>query len=733
MIELNTGSIAEAYDIDAAALNRVLRTKEGRIDAASLISMAAEGSDGLVSIAKNTVSEAMRRHGNAKLSFPETAYGLPLLYGWKGIDDIDLGSAASLLNGLRPAGNGTIDDGLHAGENAMYAAEIIEAVRYLDGRTAEGEGFVPDRVLRELGLAFVDETIPGAVLFLGMKVKEPQELRKMVRNCQSKGMVSCASGNCLEQMRENGIAIGWDRMFYPLGNFTAAVHALNFAVRAAYSFGSVGKGETEKLKAYISKRPKIAVVHIGPLTCLDAAFAFAALLHSAVVVTDQDVPDIKGALRTCRDHLDMIQVGIEERGITVKLEPIDLPVAYGPAFEGETVRKPNTYVESGGTKSESFELLTLADGENIEDGKITVVGKEIEGFSKGGTIPLGIVVRIYGKNVQSDLEPVIERHIHHFLNFAEGVWHAGQRDSNWIRISDQAKEAGFRFEHIGKILIHKIKEEFGKVVTRIQVTVITDPAKVSEAHENAKRIYGARDERLRGLTDDSVPVFYTCTMCQSFAPDHVCIVAPERLGLCGAINWLDAKASNELSPNGPNAPVKKGAALNAEKGEWEGTNDIVRSQSHGNVERMCMYSLMDAPMTSCGCFEAVAAMTADMQAVIIVDRDHTGMTPVGMKFSTLAGSIGGGRQTPGFMGIGKKYITSRKFIAAEGGLVRVAWMPKRLKESLADDIKRIGAELGAPDLYDKIADETVTEDADGLTEWMSEKDHPALGMRALIE
>jgi acetyl-CoA synthase len=673
------------------------------------------------------------KHGNTKLTFPETAYGLPLIYGWKGIADIDIDGAASLLSGLKNADNKTLDDGFHAGENILYAAEIIEAVRYLDIKTTEEEGFVPDRIVRELGFNLVDETIPGAVLFLGSKINDAPELRKMVRNCQSKGMISLASGDCLGQMRENGIALGWSRMFYALGEFTATVHALNFAVRAAYAFGSIGQGERDKLKAYLAKRPKVVVIHLGPLTCLDAAFAFAALLHSAVVVTDQNVPNISGALRSCKEHLDMLQVGIEERGITVKLEPIDLPVAYGPAFEGETVRKPNTYIEAGGTKSESFELLTIANEKDVDDGKITVIGKNIDEFAKGDTIPLCILVKIYGKNAQSDLEPVIERNIHHFLNFAEGIWHAGQRDSNWIRISDSAKENGFKLEHLGKILAHKIKEQFGKVVTRIQVTIITDPAEITKQHAAATKIYDARDERLKGLTDDSVPVFYTCTMCQSFAPDHVCIVAPERIGLCGALNWLDAKASNELSPNGPNMPIAKGDAINAVKGEWKGTNDIVLAQSHGNVERMCMYSLMDAPMTSCGCFEAIVAMTVDMQAVVIVDRDHTGMSPVGMKFSTMAGSIGGGRQTPGFMGIGRRYILSKKFIAAEGGLIRVAWMPKRLKESLASDIRQIGAELGVPDLYDKIADETITEDAEGLMAWMAEKEHPALSMSPLIE
>ena len=729
---MNKDLIMKRYGTDVTSLDRVLRTAEGRTDTAALIAMASGGSKDIVSMAKDAVSKAKQKHGNVKLSFPETAYGLPLLYGWKGISDIDIDGAASFLDSLKDAGDATLDDGLLAGENTMYAAEIIEAVRYLDGAPEEGEGFVPDRVLRELGLSFVDETIPGAVLFLG-RTDDDRELKKMARDCQSKGMVSCASGDCLEQIKENGIAVGWDRMFYPLGTFTATVHALNFAARAAYSFGSVSEGDRDRLKAYLSKRPKIVVIHMGPLSRLDAAFAFSALLHSAVIVTDQDVTEISGALRSCKDHEDMIQVGIEERGITVKLEPIDLPVAYGPAFEGETVRKPDTYIESGGTRSESFELLTLADENDVEDGKITVVGNDIDKFKKGETIPLGIVVHIYGKDVQSDLEPVIERNIHHFLNYAEGVWHAGQRDSNWIRISNNAVESGIRLEHLGKILVHKIKEEFGKVVTRIQVTVITEPEEVSRQHEKAKKIYEARDERMKGLTDDSVDVFYTCTMCQSFAPDHVCIVAPERLGLCGAINWLDAKASNGLSPNGPNAPVDKGRYINEKKGEWEGTNAVVRAQSHGNVERMCMYSLMDSPMTSCGCFEVVVAMTSDMQAVALVDRDHTGMTPVGMKFSTLAGSIGGGRQTPGFMGIARKYIVSRKFIAAEGGIARVAWMPKRLKEMFADDIRRIGNEAGIPDLYDKIADETVTEDADGLIAWMTEKQHPALNMPPLME
>ena len=474
------------------------------------------------------------------------------------------------------------------------------------------------------------------------------------------------------------------------------------------------------------------VIQTGPLCALDAAFAFAALKHSACIVTDQNLPEIPGAVKVCKDHLSSIQTGIEERGIVINVEPIELPVPYGPSFEGELIRKPDTYVEAGGTRSTAFEVLLSKDEDSIEDGSIKMIGKEIDDFEAGSIIPLAMIVEVYGKDMHDDLEPVIERRFHSSINFAQGVWHAGQRDSDWVRISNKAKEAGFKLADLGKILVHKVKEEFGGIATRVQATIITDESEIQRRMPEAKEAYDRRDERMKGLKDDLVDDFYTCTMCQSFAPAHICIVSPERIGLCGAINWLDAKAGHEISPNGPNQPLKKEDAIDIDKGEFRGINDMISSASHGDIERICMYSLMDAPMTSCGCFEVIAAMTVDMQAVVLVDRDFPGMTPVGMKFSTLAGSIGGGRQTPGFMGIGRKYITSEKFISAEGGIARIAWMPKHLKDLIKEQFQRRCEDIGMPDLWNKIADETITDDAEGLMAWMAQVEHPALTMDPLL-
>ncbi|WP_400206658.1 acetyl-CoA decarbonylase/synthase complex subunit alpha/beta [Candidatus Methanarcanum hacksteinii] len=726
---MDRNEIRSMYGIkDDALLDRTLKTYH-EIDVPRLLSMAADGSNAIVDMAKGLVDDAMATHGaDAELVYPETGYGLPAIFAWKGIENLTLEKAKEFLDSLPTAGESSVEDGMVAGENAMYAADIIEAIAYLNGK---GNGFIPDRVLRALGLPLVDDTIPGAVVFLGGHVSG-EDVSAMIRSVQGKGMVAIASGDYPALIQRQGIEMGLDRMLYPVGMFTGTVHALNFAVRAALTFGNVAGGDAERLSDYLKKRPKVFVIQTGPLCALDAAFAFAALKHSACIVTDQNLPEIPGAVKVCKDHLSSIQTGIEERGIVINVEPIELPVPYGPSFEGELIRKPDTYVEAGGTRSTAFEVLLSKNEDSIEDGSIKMIGKEIDDFEAGSIIPLAMIVEVYGKDMHDDLEPVIERRFHSSINFAQGVWHAGQRDSDWVRISNKAKEAGFKLADLGKILVHKVKEEFGGIATRVQATIITDESEIQRRMPEAKEAYDRRDERMKGLKDDLVDDFYTCTMCQSFAPAHICIVSPERIGLCGAINWLDAKAGHEISPNGPNQPLKKEDAIDIDKGEFRGINDMISSASHGDIERICMYSLMDAPMTSCGCFEVIAAMTVDMQAVVLVDRDFPGMTPVGMKFSTLAGSIGGGRQTPGFMGIGRKYITSEKFISAEGGIARIAWMPKHLKDLIKEQFQRRCEDIGMPDLWNKIADETITDDAEGLMAWMAQVEHPALTMDPLL-
>ena len=385
---------------------------------------------------------------------------------------------------------------------------------------------------------------------------------------------------------------------------------------------------------------------------------------------------------------------------------------------------------SDGSRKDCFELVTTRDAAEIEDHKITIDGPELDEIPVGSKISLSYIVEVAGKNMQSDFESVMERKIHSFLNCIEGVMHTGQRDMIRIRVSKADFEAGFRFRHIGEVLYAKIKSEFDTVVDKCQVKIVVDEAKNKELRAMANEVFNRRDDRLRSMTDESVPVFYTCIMCQAFSPSHVCIVTPERLGLCGAVSWLDAKATNELDPQGPCQVVPKEHCIDERLGRYEDVDEAVQKYSHGALEHVTLYSLFQDPMTSCGCFECICGVEPVSMGVVITMREYAGMTPLGMTFSEMASMTGGGVQTPGFMGHGKHFIASKKFIAAEGGLGRIVWLPKELKEQMRDKLNEAAKELYDVDNFaDMIADETIcTEDPEELLNYLTEVGHPVLSM-----
>jgi acetyl-CoA synthase len=339
---------------------------------------------------------------------------------------------------------------------------------------------------------------------------------------------------------------------------------------------------------------------------------------------------------------------------------------------------------------------------------------------------------IAGREMQEDFLPILERQIHHLVNYAQGLMHIGQRDIAWLRVAKQAVDKGFTLADLGKIIHAMYHKDFGAILDKVQVQLYTEQDKVTELTAKARAAFETRDERIAGMTDEVEETFYSCTLCQSFAPSHVCVVTPERTGLCGAYNWLDCKASNEINPTGPNQPIKKGEVLNARLGQWKGVSEFVFKASRQKVEEVSAYSIMVTPMTSCGCFECIAAVLDQCNGVMTVDRDSSMETPCGMKFTSLAGQVGGGNVTPGFVGHSKHYITSKKFLQAEGGIKRLVWMPKSLKETLRDKINARAKEQGIENFADMIADETVGTTQEQILPWLKEKGHPALSLESII-
>ena len=627
---------------------------------------------------------------------------------------------------------------LNAGLATAVGAEIIEGLKYVDNANPyeadSGIGFVPDPIIRSLGVPLVTGDIPGVAVVLG-KADDPAAVAKVVKDYQSKGILTFMIGGCIEQALEQGVKMGLELRVVPLGHdVTSVIHVVTVAIRAALIFGNVQPGDLAGLLAYTKERVPAFVNTFGPLDAVTVSAGAGAIALGFPVVVDQDIGDLQvpGALEAVLDHAETVKRSLALRNIRIKVKELPIPVAFAAAFEGEIIRKADMKVEFWSSKNTTCELVTMRDAAAVEDHKIVVDGPDID--SGDTEYALATYIEVYGAKMQKDFESVIERKIHAWFNYMEGVMHTGQRNQFRIRVSNDAYDKGLRMKHFGEVLYYMIMDEFAAVVDKCQVTLVTDPGKARKIlDEEAMPAYNARDDRLSSMTDESVDKFYTCILCQSFAPSHCCVVTPERLGLCGAVSWLDAKATKELNDAGPCQPISKEGCTDEVKGYYPDVDRMVHAATQGAVEHVSLYSIMEDPMTSCGCFECICGIEPMSNGLVIVNREFAGMTPTGMTFGELASMTGGGVQTPGFMGHGRHFIASKKFASAEGGVARIVWMPKELKDDVSARLNATAKEtLGIDNFCDMVADETVTSDAEELLNFLTEKNHPVLNLEPLM-
>ena len=710
----------------------------------SLTDLIYAGSNAVAGLTEGAVNDAIAKYGEGhSVGYPDTAYFLPIIYAATGVKIKTLGDLPAAVGILKSliTNKEDLGEALNAGLATAVGAEIIEAIRYLDGdpyANDAGIGFVADPIIRSLGVPLVTGDIPGIAVLLGEST-DPAALAAIVKDYQEKGLLTFMVGNIIEQALEAGVKMGLDYRVIPLGHeVTSVIHVVSVAIRAALIFGGIEPGKLPEFLTYTKERVPAFVNTFGELNEVIVAVGAGAIALGFPVIADVPVPEVPGALMTQADHAKTVEFSLEARDIKIKVTKIDVPVSVASAFEGERVRKDTMFAEFGGNKTKCWELVKEAELSAVEDHKITVVGPEIDDAQFEGAdvvrLPLGILVEVAGKSMQKDFESVLERRIHYFTNYIDGAMHVGQRNIAWIRLTKEAYEKGFRLKHIGEVLYAKMRADFDNVVDKCQVTLYTNLEDVERLEEEmVKPIYAERDERMGALTDESVETFYTCTLCQSFAPSHVCVVTPERLGLCGAVSWLDSKATKELDPAGPSQPIEKGEAVDEKIGIWESVNKTVAAASQGAVERVTLYSILEDPMTSCGCFECICGIMPEANGVVIVNREFSEISPVGMTFGELASMTGGGVQTPGFMGHGRHFIGSKKFMSAEGGLTRIVWMPKELKVDVAERLNKAAFELtGIENFVDMVCDETIATDSEAVLEFLESKGHPALAMDPIM-
>ena len=685
------------------------------------------------------IDEAIAANGEGcAVAFPATAYNLPCYYGITGKKVGTLGELkAALENDIKPmmTRNPRLQDVFDSGVASALCAEFLEALKYLNGAEPYAEpemGFLTDAFVRNLGVPLVTGDIPGVAVIIG-GAEDPAETVELAKSYQAQGILVSLTGDAIKHCYDAGMKLGEGVRVVPLGyEMQSVIHIVSVAIRAALIFGNITPGDYKALYKYTMDRVRAFVNAYKPLSDEIVSYGAGAICLGFPVVSNE-TENMFRVPKSLIQQLDTDKwnaTSLEARDIKLKITKIDIPVSYATAFEGEIIRRGDMQVEVDGSRVDCFELVQTKEAAEIEDHKIEVIGPEIDEIPVGSKISMSYTVEVAGRAMQPDFESVMERKIHAWINCIEGVMHTGQRDMIRVRISKADFEAGFKFRHIGEVLYAKVKSEFEAVVDKCQVRIVVDAEQNKALRAHANEVFNARDARLASMTDESVDTFYTCIMCQAFSPSHVCIVTPERLGLCGAVSWLDAKATQELDPAGPCQPILKEGCQDEKLGRYDSMDAAVNKYSQGAVEKITLYSLFQDPMTSCGCFECICGVEPVSMGVVITCREHAGMTPLGMSFSEMASMTGGGVQTPGFMGHGKHFISSHKFIAAEGGPGRIVWMPKMLKDQIRERLDATALEMyGVENFTDMIADETVcTEDPEQLLNYLSEVGHPVLGM-----
>ena len=395
----------------------------------------------------------------------------------------------------------------------------------------------------------------------------------------------------------------------------------------------------------------------------------------------------------------------------------DIPVDVGIIYEGERIRGRDMQVELGGPREElKFELVQARGMDEVEDGKMVIIGSDLPDLKEGANHPFGLLIEVAGEEIEKDLEGVIERRLHEYVNFIEGFMHLNQRYDIQMRLSKKSYKKGFNsFNLFGEVLKRLFKSEL-PFIEKIQFTFMTDADTVKEWYGKVMEIYEARDAKARGMSDDDVDVFYGCSLCQSFAPTHLCVITPQRYANCGAISWFDGKATAKVDPKGPVFEIPKGECIDSLTGEYEGVNQVIRDKSLGEIERVQLYTAFGYPHTSCGCFEGCAFYIPEVDGYGVVHRNYKRETVNGLSFVTISDLTAGGKQVDGFHGLSIEYMRSPKFMVADGGWDRVVWIPQDIKERIQDFMP--------PEIVSKIATENEVSSLDELKTFLKEQGHP---------
>ncbi|NLW71212.1 MAG: hypothetical protein GX061_09055 [Eubacteriaceae bacterium] len=726
-----------------------------------LTDLIYSGADACMELTREAFLSAAEKYGeDYPLANPETVYSLPFTYAATGLRIKKLSDMIFAMEIMESLSENRTNSAraLNAGIACAMGGEMMNAIKSLSHEVTSTEGFISDSYLRSIGyeLSYKDSSqrdIPGFAFILG-NPENPKKAQSVIREYRKRGLVCFVGGKAAESLGAQNIPLG-GRVHYIGGEISSCINGLSALARIALMYGNVAPGDIIALIDYIKNTVPAFANIFGPVESMDIACCASLAVMGMACVFDSPLGEaqIADVMESAEETSPMIARSLELTGLPSEYDKnLPIGVEYSSSHKNEPDFDSIAYTVDPSLKN-TCKIALIRDEALVEDNKIELIGAQ--GLSReenpsAKNVSLCIFAEISGEGLDEDIEWVIESRIPDWLDAIEGVSSSEKKGELKLTVSEKAVKGGFEPKHIGEVILFMIKREFGNIA-KAQMTLIFDEQKVDEIKRKVISVRQAElKEKLSKINDLNCGVFYVCSLCRAYCPRHVCIITPERPSLCGRIDYMRAKAMYAADKNSAIRPIDSSVCTNAESGSYPEVNSVLKQALGEEYDQTSLYSLTDKPVSGFAGAQCVVAKLPSGMGVIIADRDYKGPTPYGylteetpgektdgennegeektvgtMSYIELAAFSDEGKPRPGFISASKQFITSDKFMKKEGGIKRVLWMPKALKDELKDEINAAADDVN---FYHRIFDETKFTTEAEMLEKAEEQNHPGVMM-----
>jgi acetyl-CoA decarbonylase/synthase, CODH/ACS complex subunit beta len=454
---------------------------------------------------------------------------------------------------------------------------------------------------------------------------------------------------------------------------TGALYFLQLMVRYAMIWGQIPAGQDHDMGHFLEQDLPGAMVVRGALGPLEGLVLLALMKLGCPAVVGPDFPYDIGP-RAVAEHEDGVLAALGEfpnmRVRIVAGQEISLPQGASTAYLRQEF-VPQRIVTG---------LLQLRPG--TSEAGVTVKGDT-------GTDQVAVIIEVTDPKLDLPVSAHLEAQAIAFGSYLPGV--KASRNDGVYRL-DLAEPRALDARLLGEVISAGLRRKYPRLGP-VHVRLTFGQMAVEAERVTADAFDCQRDAAILAESEETTDEFHLCIDCQPFSHAHVCVITPDRPPMCGrsrneikagALWGADYRPWTRRAIGGEDLQytVPKGEPLDARAGEWANINAAVQQLTGGQLRRVRIHAVSEAPHTSCGCFGALAFKLPGGEGIGIMDRSYKGRAPGGLTWSVLA-NYAGGKQAPGVTVITLAYLKSPRALAGEGGLGAVRWATRRVLEVMA--------------------------------------------------